>query len=281
MGEYADQQSKAKKAVKPPVEESPSKAPLDVQNPDLLDLQRTVGNQAVQRLLLQRKIGLQTKLTVGPAGDDYEQEADAVAKQVMTMPDPVQRAAPEEEDELQMKRLQRAAQEEDELQMKRLQRVEEEDELQMKRIQRAAPEEEDELQMKRIQRVGEEEEELLQAKSTADSVPEVTDDLEGKIEGSRGSGQPLSESARSFLEPRFGQDFSGVNIHTGAEADSLNRSIEARAFTTGSDIYFRNGEYNPDSSGGRELLAHELTHVVQQGSSQPQRKPDENCEGCD
>ena len=66
------------------------------------------------------------------------------------------------------------------------------------------------------------------------------------------------------MEASFGADFRGVRVHTGSEADALNSAVHARAFTTGHDIFFRAGEYNPQSSGGRELLAHELTHVVQQ-----------------
>jgi hypothetical protein len=111
------------------------------------------------------------------------------------------------------------------------------------------------------------------------AVPDVSDAAESAIESRRGNGQPLPESARDFFEPRFGQDFSQVQIHTGEEADTLNQALQARAFTTGSDIFFREGEYDPESSGGRELLAHELTHVVQQGGSatpgvQPKAVPD-------
>nr|MCM0593799.1 DUF4157 domain-containing protein [Gloeotrichia echinulata DEX184] len=62
----------------------------------------------------------------------------------------------------------------------------------------------------------------------------------------------------------FGADFSGVKVHTDGQSDQLNRSIQARAFTTGQDVFFRQGEYNPGSRGGQELIAHELTHVVQQ-----------------
>jgi hypothetical protein len=125
-------------------------------------------------------------------------------------------------------------------------------------------EEEEELQAKRVQR-----------ESAEDvGVPPVTDDVESRIDRSRGSGSAMPENARGFFESRMGADFSGVKIHTGSESDQLNRSLDARAFTTGSDIFFRDGEYNPDSSGGRELLAHELTHVVQQNAA-PQRKPED------
>ncbi|HEX2642154.1 MAG TPA: DUF4157 domain-containing protein, partial [Thermoanaerobaculia bacterium] len=96
---------------------------------------------------------------------------------------------------------------------------------------------------------------------------EVSDEIESGIQAARGGGQPLDSTARGHLEPAFGADFGGVRIHTGSQADQLNRGLSARAFTTGSDIFFRQGEYNPGSSSGRELLAHELTHVVQQGGA--------------
>jgi Domain of unknown function (DUF4157) len=82
------------------------------------------------------------------------------------------------------------------------------------------------------------------------------------------------------MEPRFGADFSGVRVHTDAGADGLNRSLSAKAFTTGRDIYFRQGEYNPGSSSGRSLLAHELTHVVQQNPDKVQTKGDDEGSSC-
>ena len=68
------------------------------------------------------------------------------------------------------------------------------------------------------------------------------------------------------MESAFGAGFGGVRVHTGAEADALSAALSARAFTAGQDIFFRRGEYAPQSSTGRQLLAHELTHVVQQGT---------------
>lgn len=79
-----------------------------------------------------------------------------------------------------------------------------------------------------------------------------------------GTGRSLPESMRTFFEPRFGQDFSDVRIHTDAKADDAARSVNARAFTLGQDIVFRAGEYQPATRDGKRLLAHELTHVVQQ-----------------
>ena len=74
------------------------------------------------------------------------------------------------------------------------------------------------------------------------------------------------------MESAFGADFSGVRIHAGSAAAGLSRDIQAHAFTHGSDIYFNHGQYDPHTDGGRRLLAHELTHVVQQrGASSIQR----------
>ena len=92
----------------------------------------------------------------------------------------------------------------------------------------------------------------------------VSSDLASRIDQERVGGKPLDAETRVDMEASLGQDFGDVRVHTGPVADSLNREVEARAFTTGSDVFFREGTYAPDSSAGKELLAHELTHVVQQ-----------------
>jgi hypothetical protein len=83
----------------------------------------------------------------------------------------------------------------------------------------------------------------------------------------RSGGAPLDAGARSFFEPRFGHDFSKVRVHTGERAAESARAVNAQAFTVGSDIVFAPGHYAPGSSACRELLAHELVHVMQQGSA--------------
>jgi hypothetical protein len=233
------------------------------------------------------RLPIQPKLTIGQVNDPYEQEADQMAAQVVARlhaPQPsvpklqsktalsrkslnqsVQRsAAPEEEEELQMKPvanlIQRVEEEEEELQMKPvanlIQRVEEDEEeaLQMKSasIQRQTIPDEEELQMKSTEAVG-------GGKASAK--------LESTIASARGSGQALDETVRQPIEQAFGADFSGVKIHTDAQSDVLNRSLQSRAFTTGKDVFFKQGEYNPQSRSGQELIAHELTHVVQQGAA--------------
>ncbi len=81
-----------------------------------------------------------------------------------------------------------------------------------------------------------------------------------------GPGQPLNPAIRAFFEPRFGHDFSKVRIHADAQASESARAVNARAFTAGRDVVFGKGEYAPGTGEGRRLLAHELTHVVQQSN---------------
>jgi hypothetical protein len=79
-------------------------------------------------------------------------------------------------------------------------------------------------------------------------------------------GQPLDPQVRSTLEPRFGHDFSNVQVHTDASAARSAEAVEAHAYTVGSHIAFNAGQYDPQSAGGQQLIAHELAHVVQQSS---------------
>jgi hypothetical protein len=116
---------------------------------------------------------------------------------------------------------------------------------------------------------------VKQVLSLARNDPEsstVHPGVERAIQEQRGGGQSLDSGVRRHMEGAFGADFSGVRVHTGAQANTLNHSLSARAFTTGQDIFFREGAYQPGSTVGRELLAHELTHVVQQNGDQVRRK---------
>ena len=117
---------------------------------------------------------------------------------------------------------------------------------------------------------------VIDAARSTEGEDHVTPDVERAIEGSRGGGHPLDSGVKASVGQALNADFSDVRVHTDAHADALNQSLSARAFTTGRDIYFRQGEYNPGSSGGRELLAHELTHVVQQNPTSVQAKMDDD-----
>ncbi len=215
----------------------------------VLALQHIVGNHAVSRLI-------QAKLAVGPAHDRYEQEADRVAQRVMAMPAPAQhppalQRAPEDEEEVQMKPLAASI---------------------TPLVQRQAAPEEEEIQAKPlVQRQAEEDEEEVQAKPIAQRLGEggfeVNAAFEQQLAASHGGGRPLPGTVREFMEPRFGADFSSVRVHTGGEAAQLNRSVSAQAFTLGKDIYLGEGKTDLESPEGKKLLAHELTHVVQQSEA--------------
>lgn len=258
----------------------------------ILHLQRTKGNQEVQRLL---KSGtLQAKLKIGQPNDKYEQEADRVADKVMSMPEPgvqrqpeeekeeiqtkplagqitplVQRQVDEEEEPVQKKLLQRQETgEEEEIQTKLQRQAEEEEEpVQAKLLQRQEAEEEEEPVQTELQRQAEEEEEPVQTKQSSNQTPAGTSNIESSVNSLKGGGQPISESNRTFFEPRFGTDFSQVRVYTDNKADEAAKSINAKAFTKGKDVVFGSGQYSPGTSSGKRLLAHELTHVVQQGNS--------------
>lgn len=188
-------------------------------------LQREYGNQYVQRLVDHiSRMGaqaIQPKLTVGPAGDQYEREADQVAEQVVRTlkggPEEARRQTPQEEEEMAM----------------------------------AMP---------------------LAQRQVGEEGGELGSETEQAVQAARGQGTALPEQVRAPLESAFGADFSGVRVHIGPEADALNRSLSARAFTIGRDIFFGKGEYSPQSGEGQKVLAHELTHVVQQGGAAVRQK---------
>lgn len=105
---------------------------------------------------------------------------------------------------------------------------------------------------------------VIQPKSVDDQSTTVSSDLALHIQSLRGSGQPLDTTSRAILEPRFGHDFGQVRLHTDAQAAQSAREINAAAYTVGDDVVFGPGRHTPDTDDGRHLLAHELTHVIQQ-----------------
>lgn len=231
---------------------------------------------------------LQSKLTIGQPNDKHEQEADRIADRVMRVPEnsPIQRRCKEceEEDRLQRKPLasritpfiQRQSgqnsgleDEEEKVQTKPLvQRQEMDDE---EGIQRKTQVSEVTLLVQRQEQGAlDEEEEMIQTKSEG-GVPIVTSSFQNQLDASKGGGSPLPKSTNQFMSNAFGTDFSHVRVHDGTQANKMNQSIQAKAFTHGSDIYFKKGQYNLGTSEGNHLLAHELTHVVQQRGNEIDR----------
>jgi hypothetical protein len=230
---------------------------------NLLDKLISSSNSEQSTKLIQRKpytrlaavraqrmsTAIQAKLNIGAPNDKYEKEADATATKVVK-----QINAPSQEKSVQR---QESIEDEDQLQMK--------SEISTIQRQESMEEENEELQMKS----------LVQRRGGNIAVGDASQDLESSIQNVRGSGQPLDPNLQTKMEQVMGSDFSGVKIHTDAQSDQLNQSIQAKAFTTGQDVFFRQGAYNPKSKEGQELIAHELTHVVQQDSNQSiQRKID-------
>lgn len=171
---------------------------------------------------------LQPKLTVNQPGDPYEQEAGRVADQVMRMPagEALQRMCPACEEELEVQRTS---------------------------ITATAGEEEEEEQIQAKHEVA-----SLASGPDRSAAPPIVDDV------LRSSGEPLDHDTRHFMESRFGHDFGGVRVHTGAQASASARAVQALAYTVGNNIVFGSGRYAPSENSGRRLLAHELTHVIQQ-----------------
>lgn len=112
-----------------------------------------------------------------------------------------------------------------------------------------------------------EEEEKLHRKENSDAETPGSNELDNYVGSLGTSGQAFPENSRQFFEPRFGQNFSNVRIHTDSVAAKSAQSINALAYTTGNNIVFNNGQYSPESESGKKLIAHELTHVIQQNGS--------------
>lgn len=210
---------------------------------------------------------VQPSLKVGKPGDHFEKEADAVADHVMMSPSPSSPAfamSPSSSDAFQMQ-------------------AEEEETLQMMPFASPSPflqlsameEEEETIQLQPeigfgIQRQ-EEEEESIQL--SPDGSIRTSPSISSHLVNSSGGGQALPAPLQSEMGAKIGADFSGVRIHKDARAVQMSNSLGAQAFTYGNDIYFNEGKYQPESSQGKHLLAHELTHTVQQGSAPVQRSP--------
>jgi hypothetical protein len=249
--------------------------PLDAQ-------QHALGNQAVQRLIDSRAV--QPKLVVGAPNDAYEQEADRVADQVMgttpahetttggrgaqnihRMEEAVHRAGKDDDKKKEPAKdggkKEGAKKEGDKKEAGKDNKKKEDDKAKRKPIM------DDEKDEKK-------EEEPVQREAAAETaVPEVSPALEASLDAQQGGGGPLPEPLQEFFEPRLGADLSDVRIHADQQAAQAAADLEAQAFTRGQDVYFGEGYFDPQSTRGRWLLAHELTHTVQHGekSGAPER----------
>jgi Domain of unknown function (DUF4157) len=187
---------------------------------------------------------VQTKLAINRPGDEYEQEADRVADAVMRMPEPGGSPEPEETSAVHRQTGGRGF----------VQRLE----------AHRNPSLEDAIVVEEEQSM----QETVQTLRTQSQQSGTTAIPKEQLNQAAG-GMPLESRSRNFMEARFGADFSRVQVHADQHAAALCESISARAFTYGSHIYFGTSEYRPETEAGRRVLAHELTHVVQQGGGEP------------
>jgi len=197
-----------------------------------------------------RDLIIQAKLTVGPSGDPFEREADAVAARVVrtlrsgTATSPAHPEAQHKVGEVVVPaRVQRSSYKFTPSTCAPASAI--------RRIQRAA-----------------------NAPTIGRDGGDLDADTTRLLRSSRSGGSPLPDEHRAKMESAFGADFGAVRIHTGTTSTELNDRIQAKAFTTGSDIYFRDSVPDANSSSGQELLAHELTHTIQQGAAGVHRTTD-------
>lgn len=270
----------------------------------LVGLQSAIGNRAMRRLI--ESPFIQAKLEVSQPGDPFEQEADRVADTVMRMPEQevspkpqsvtgqitrmVQRSVPvavREDDDDEEKVSRKTGDGEtgccDMPVLRRSSDEEPQEEAEGPPIQRQTEEEEEEedLQPKlwSVQRICKDcDEEMVHRDHSGEHASANSASVASNVHALNGRGTPLPPSTRAFFEPRFGADFGNVRIHTDSHAADTAKSINARAFTVGPNIAFGSGQFDPGSRQGKQILAHELTHVVQQGAAtsthQIQRTPE-------
>lgn len=220
---------------------------------------------------------IQAKLSVSQPDDPQEKEADSVADKVMKMPEKIAPfALPDKKEELQQK-------EEKELQLKetplinKVQCQEEPGEkLQPKSNgdTKNSREGDDNYQLASIEAtnvsntINNKNNSLYRSdilRQSGRGPPQTSIPFDHTLAFSKGGGSALPGDTQQFMESRFNADFSRVRIHTGTNAETMSRSVNAQAFAHGNDIYFNSGKFSPHSTEGRSLLAHELTHTIQQG----------------
>ncbi|MGE5380588.1 MAG: DUF4157 domain-containing protein, partial [Methylocystaceae bacterium] len=189
--------------------------PGSVSPRDILALQSVIGNRRLGQII-------QTKLSIGPARDRYEQEADKIAREINQFVDNGGKMRPTPANITHS----------------------------LTHVSQISP----------------------QSAGPGDNN-EAVEGLEHHLKSSQSGGEPLPDTMRALMETQFNKDFSQVRVHTDNQAGQFNQGLGAEAFTHGHHIYMAQGRYQPGSNAGRQLLAHELTHVVQQGGNSQGKQP--------
>ncbi|SHN32776.1 DUF4157 domain-containing protein [Chitinophaga sp. CF418] len=211
---------------------------------------------------------VQRKLSIGKPDDHYEKQADQVADKVvqrMSEPAAVQAktVAPAPVSTVPSGHTPSSAAQPDALQMKEQEGKEEEISGEEKKLQRKPI----------FDSMGDPPDDIQKKGNGDDAKDTASSGLEDRLQKTKGSGTPLPSDTKTAMESSIGADFSNVRVHTGTDAAALSNDLQAQAFTHGNDIYFNDNKFDATSSTGRHLLAHELTHTVQQGAA-VQKKAD-------
>lgn len=229
----------------------------------------------------------QPKLAVGQPGDKFEREADTVADQIVNKQATNDTALQRKEiSSVQAKGMPEAEKEKEKPVQKKDDPLKKEEEKPVQKKDDPLKKEEEKPIQKKDDPLKKEEEKPIQKKEEMEKreekgaeVPVMTKrepdskqqaDPHGGLEQrlqQRSGGNTLSPQVAAEMSQAIGADFNGVRIHTGEDATQMNRELGAQAFTHGNDIYFNSGKYDPATTNGKRLLAHELTHVVQQGAA--------------
>ncbi|WP_435261410.1 eCIS core domain-containing protein [Tenacibaculum sp. nBUS_03] len=212
---------------------------------------RKIQPQIVKKEPLFFKPNIQTKLKMGSSGDRYEIEADKMADKVVNNKN--------ERDSLKRKKI------DDHIQKKSLASevtplIQKRESVEKEIVQQKSTKD-DELTVQKQEEEGIQEKEELYFESK--SIGKTETSFESKLRKGRG-GQKMDNQTQQEMELGFGADFNQVRIYNDVEAFQMSKEIGAQAFTHGNDIYFNQGKYNPNSREGKHLLAHELTHTIQQ-----------------
>jgi hypothetical protein len=224
---------------------------------------------------------IQTKLSIGQPGDKYEKEADQMANHVVnqvgkpTQGIQKQGEDKEKEDKVDLKSNKISSAIQREAKFPDISSANQEVKEAPKKEKEKEKKEEDKTKSDKglvdipIPTPVEEKKppEISTKSDSSGTKTSVPQGLESNLKNSKGGGESMEPGVKSQMESGFGRDFSSVRVHKDSNAVQMNKNLNAKAFTNKQDIYFNQGEYAPGSTAGKQLLAHELTHTVQQGSS--------------
>lgn len=247
------------------------------------------ADNVADKVVNKRKTGglLQTRSEEAVQQKPLAETISTVQKMDLAQEQPVQKKGEKEEDKKvqkksdkeEDKKVQKKGEKEEDKKVQKKSDKEEDKKVQKKgekeeekKVQKKSDKEEDKKVQKKCaecenedKKAQKKEEKTVQAKRNESNS--VDENVESNLNSSKGRGNAMDKNTKREMESGFGADFSNVNIHTDSRAVQMSEELGAQAFTHGNDVYFNKGKYNPESKEGKHLLAHELTHTIQQTGS--------------